>query len=356
MGGTPASARFDALVFIGRFQPLHHGHLAILRAALTRADRVVVLVGSANLARSPRNPFTYDERRLMIEAAVAELGVGPDRVIVRPAPDVPYNDQAWIAGTQRVVASAVGAQARIGLVGRSKDGTSYYLKLFPEWGAVDVAERHAMLNATELRADYLRPAARIPTPHLCPPSTIAFLETFMLTPAFAWLVEEARFYAEHKARWGVTPYPVFICCADAVVVQSGHILLIERARRPGLGLLALPGGHVNPNETFRDAAVRELKEETRLSDGKGEIPPAMLSSFIADHKTRLFDAPHRSERGRVATQAFLFELPSRKTLFKARADDDARAAKWRPLGSLRADMFFEDHAAIIREMTGATLD
>jgi bifunctional NMN adenylyltransferase/nudix hydrolase len=347
---------YDALVFIGRFQPLHNGHMAVMRAALAQAERLVVLVGSSNLARSPRNPFTYAERRATIEAAAAELGVGPERVIVRPLPDVAYNDRAWIAGVQRTVADALPAGARIALVGHAKDGTSYYLKLFPEWGAVNVDERHAMLNATELRADYLRPAARIPTPHLCPVSTIRFLEDFLLTPEFRFLVEEARFYADYKAKWGVTPYPVFICCADAVVVQSGHILLIERAHHPGKGLLALPGGHVNGNESFRDAAIRELKEETRISDGKGEIPPAMLASFIVDDRTRLFDDPNRSERGRVVTQAFLFELPARKTLFKIKADDDARAAKWHPLGSLRADLLFEDHAAIIREMTGAALD
>lgn len=348
-------APFDVLVFIGRFQPLHNGHAAVMRAALERAGRLVLLVGSSNLARSPRNPFTFEERKAMALGLAAEWGA-QDRVSVAPLPDVAYNDQAWIAGVQKAVAPFAGPGARVGLVGHSKDGTSYYLKLFPEWGAVNVDERHAMLNATELRADYLRPAARIPTPHLCPPSTIAFLERFLLTPEFGWLVEEARFYADYKVKWGATPYPVFICCADAVVVQSGHILLVERAHAPGRGLLALPGGHVGRDESFRDAAVRELKEETRISDAKGEIPPAMLASFIVDAKTRLFDAPHRSERGRVVTQAFLFDLPPRKRLFEVRGDDDARAARWHALGSLRPESFFEDHASIIREMTGAALD
>jgi bifunctional NMN adenylyltransferase/nudix hydrolase len=118
----------------------------------------------------------------------------------------------------------------------------------------------------------------------------------------------------------------------------------------------LPGGHVDPGERFRDAAIRELKEETRIADARGEIPPGMLGSFIVDEKTRLFDDPHRSERGRVVTQAFLFELPARKQLFAVRGDDDAASARWRELGALRADEFFEDHAAIIHEMTGATLE
>ncbi|MBL8590480.1 MAG: bifunctional nicotinamide-nucleotide adenylyltransferase/Nudix hydroxylase [Methylobacteriaceae bacterium] len=354
-------APFDALVFIGRFQPLHNGHVAVMREALAAAPRLVVLVGSANVARSPRNPFTYDERKAMIEACAADglSGDAAGRLIVRPLADVAYNDQAWLAEAQRQVTRALreaGVEApRIGLIGHAKDGTGYYLKLFPEWGSLDVVSR-PMLNATDLRLDYLRPAARMPSEHLCPPATIDFLARFMQGEAFRWLVEEAQFYADYKARWGATPYPVFINCVDAVVVQSGHILLVERAHRPGKGLLALPGGHVDPGERFRDAAIRELKEETRISDGRGEIPPGMLGSFVVDDKTRLFDDPHRSERGRVVTQAFLFELPARKQLFTVRGDDDASSARWHELGSLRADAFFEDHAAIIREMTGATLE
>jgi bifunctional NMN adenylyltransferase/nudix hydrolase len=103
--------------------------------------------------------------------------------------------------------------------------------------------------------------------------------------------------------------------ADAVVVQSGHILLVERGRAPGKGLLALPGGFVNPEERIRDAAIRELREETSISDGKGQIPPAMLASFIEDARTRVFDAPNRSLRGRIITHAFLFRLPERRKLF-----------------------------------------
>ena len=37
---------FDCLVFIGRFQPPHLGHLAIIREALKQARQVIVLVGS----------------------------------------------------------------------------------------------------------------------------------------------------------------------------------------------------------------------------------------------------------------------------------------------------------------------
>ncbi|QGM44475.1 NUDIX domain-containing protein [Methylocystis heyeri] len=353
--------QYDYLVFIGRFQPLHNGHIHILAQALAASRKVIVLVGSANVARSPRNPFSYEERRSVILAAGGSIEAAADQIIVKALPDFLYNDQAWIAHVQRCVDQAISEdggdmESRVGLIGHSKDKSSYYLRMFPNWSSVDVKTQHGTLNSSDIREDYLRRAPHIPDRRLCPEETIEFLGRFMLTEAFKWLVDETNFYRDYKASWGRTPYPVFINCVDAVVIQSGHILLVERARRPGLGLLALPGGHVDPSESLRDAAIRELKEETRISDPKGEIPPAMLASFIQETKTRLFDDPNRSERGRVVTQAYLFELPARRSLFSVRGDDDAASAGWHELGRLRADQFFEDHAAIIREMTGALID
>jgi len=355
---------YDYLVFIGRFQPLHNGHVHVINEALGHARKVIVLVGSSNVARSPRNPFTYDERRTMIESTArrGEIAAASDRVLIRPLPDFAYNDPAWIAHAQHIVNETVSRDrpgskpARIGLIGHGKDGTSYYLKMFPEWSAVNVPTQHGTLSSTDLREDYLRRAPRLPSPHLCPEAVIQFLSEFMLTDAFRWLLAEHEFYEHYKAAWGRTPYPVFVNTVDAVVIQSGHILLVERAHHPGQGLLALPGGHIAPDETFRDAAIRELKEETRIADQRGEIPPAMLGSFIEDAKTRVFDDPFRSERGRVVTQAFFFNLPSRTSLFAVRGDDDASTARWVELGRLKADQMFEDHAAIIREMTGAMID
>lgn len=352
---------FDFVVFMGRFQPLHNGHLHVINRALQLADKVVILVGSANLARSPRNPFTYSERRqMLLEASTSHmLEDAEGRLLIQPVPDQPYNDAAWIATVQHTVAmtmmSAKQAQSHVGLIGHKKDSTSYYLKLFPEWKGVDVTTQYGTLSSTDLREMYLRRAPQLPDTHLVPAPVRTFLTKFMLTEPFKWLVAEEDYYKAYRKSWEGTPWPIIITCVDAVVVQSGHILLVRRGDTPGKGLLALPGGHVGQLETFREAVVRELKEETRIADTKGEIPPAMLASFIEDSKTRLFDAPHRSDRARVVTQGYYFALPNRTTLFSVRGDDDAQSASWYPLGSLRANDFHDDHAAIITEMTGYSL-
>jgi 8-oxo-dGTP diphosphatase len=55
------------------------------------------------------------------------------------------------------------------------------------------------------------------------------------------------------------------------VVQAGRVLLTQRARPPFENLWSLPGGHVKRGEGLRDAALRELKEETGINASLGEI-------------------------------------------------------------------------------------
>ena len=147
------------------------------------------------------------------------------------------------------------------------------------------------------------------------------------------------------AGWAAAPYPPTFVTVDAVVVQSGHVLLVERRSNPGAGLYALPGGFVNQTETLLDACLRELREETRL-----KVPAPVLKGSIKNR--RIFDAPYRSARGRTITEAFYIELEPASTLPKVRGSDDARHAFWQPLGQLDSLRMFEDHFFIIQALAG----
>jgi bifunctional NMN adenylyltransferase/nudix hydrolase len=347
----------DFGVFIGRFQPLHVGHEHVITHALERVNRLIVLVGSANMARDPRNPFTYAEREAMLRAAFRHE-VAEGRLIIAPLDDHLYSDTAWVTQVQRTVRAIVldhgnhhGFQShglsdfRVALAGYGKDASSYYLKLFPEWENLQIDSQYGTFSSSDVRQRYFQ---RIPdiAGSILSTGVAEFLRHFMLGDTFRALLEEAEFLAAYPAQWGKGPFVT----ADAVVVQSGHILLVERGRAPGKGLLALPGGFVNPAERIRDAAIRELREETSISDGKGQIPPAMLASFIEDSRSRVFDAPNRSLRGRIITHAFLFRLPERRKLFSVKGGDDAAHARWYRFGDLSPEMLFEDHWSIIEEM------
>src|SRR5579871_5946060 len=144
--------RFDYLVLIGRFEPVHIGHIAVLRRALSEATRVIVLIGSANRARDIRTPWTAAERSVMLHSA---LGPDAERVLCAPLRDHLYNENAWIAEVQSTVARLVkqdgfAGDARIGVIGGDDEAATPYLQAFPQWPRIEVP-RTDSLTATELR-------------------------------------------------------------------------------------------------------------------------------------------------------------------------------------------------------------
>jgi 8-oxo-dGTP diphosphatase len=49
-----------------------------------------------------------------------------------------------------------------------------------------------------------------------------------------------------------------------VVDRAGRVLVVRRARPPGVGDWSLPGGRLEPGETTEAAVVREVHEETAV--------------------------------------------------------------------------------------------
>ncbi|MFB8213111.1 NUDIX domain-containing protein [Streptomyces anulatus] len=119
--------------------------------------------------------------------------------------------------------------------------------------------------------------------------------------------------------------------ADVVCIRGSEVLLIERGWDPHQGMYALPGGHVDPGETPRNAAARELLEETGV-----HIAPADLV-FVGR-----WGKPDRDPRGRYITAAYAAIVPEDTT---ARAGDDAAAVRWMPLDTPGTLAF--DHEEIV---------
>ncbi len=334
--------QFDYLVFIGRFQPFHLGHKSVIDQALTLAKDVIILIGSANLPRSTRNSFTVAERTKMILGAYSAEDAA--RIHCVGLDDALYNDTKWLQYVQQCVKSVThDLYANIGLIGHSKDSSSYYLSLFPNWQAISVPNFHD-LSATPIREGFLLGAN--PLTNVVPESTAKVMQAFKKTEDYQKLHEEAGFIDKYKKQWDATPYPPTFMTVDAVVIQSGHILLVERRSLPGQGLWALPGGFIDQKETLFDACIRELREETRL-----KVPEAVLRGSW--HSQHTFDDPYRSARGRTITQAFYFVLKNDpKGLPPVKGGDDAKKALWLPLAELKANKLFEDHYAIICKMVG----
>jgi nicotinamide-nucleotide adenylyltransferase len=79
--------------YIGRFQPYHNGHQAVLERVAQAVDEIVIGVGSAQLSHELENPFTAGERVLMITRSLATLG---RPIYVIPIEDIQRN-ALWVS-------------------------------------------------------------------------------------------------------------------------------------------------------------------------------------------------------------------------------------------------------------------
>lgn len=317
-----------------------------MKQALQLAPKLLILVGSSNVAPDTRNPFTFEQRRDMILNAIDAEGL-LDRVTVQPLPDFAAPNE-WIERVQHLVSSATATiRPRVCLVGHERDFTSEYLRWFPQY-ANEFLDDQGGINATSIRNVLFSgiQAAGGPTlDKLCPPTVVQFLSDWSSSVEAMRLRDEQASEIQYRKEWGPGPHVT----ADAVVIKAGHVLLIKRGRLPGKGMWALPGGFLDmsKNETMKQAAIRELIEETRirLSLHPEDTVKALERAFVASH---VADDPNRSRRARIITHAFLFALDTDSYgLPPVRGSDDAAEAKWVPLSEIRHDELFEDHGKII---------
>jgi ADP-ribose pyrophosphatase YjhB (NUDIX family) len=98
-----------------------------------------------------------------------------------------------------------------------------------------------------------------------------------------------------------------------------HVLLVRRRYQPYQSYWALPGGLLGPGETLEEAAVRELREETGVTD-----------TFMEQLAT--FSEVDRDPRGRVISCCYLALVDAARV--RLRPGSDAREAAWRPLEPL----------------------
>lgn len=363
-------------VYIGRFQMAHIGHEAVITHAASKADRLVLLVGSADLARDPKNPFTFEERKSVLEAMAQRIvteqwSQGRSvKVDILPVHDYTYNNTKWLKEVQNQVRSVTNS-TDITLAGCRKDGdtSTFYLDFFPQWkqdfinevktSQAGIPKEYREIDAkvnpvppissTQLRNQYFSTKQ---VPAYLPQETAEFLEKFKTrSPEILDnLVNEHNFVIRYKEQMNKQlPYNnIPFLTGDALVVAAGHILLVKRRTYPGKGLYALPGGFFDAwqDQTQVDTALRELKEETKI-----QVPYKTLKGSIV--KVDEFGDFERSLRWRIITKCAYIKLDG-TTLPKVKGSDDAEVAFWLPLSEVQKnrDHFFEDHFSIIETMIG----
>lgn len=359
-------------VFIGRFQPFHLGHQHVVEKAYqsNKYKQIIFLLGSADQARTPKNPFTFEERKKMISSTLDSLQIDNKekiKVDILPIHDFIYDNQKWIAEVQNQIASVVKEEDKIVLIGNIKDETSEYLKYFPQYETDFTAGlTKNKLSATDLRFKYFSLYEQISKvketkSYLVDLNTllktvfkedlndevVKFLVSFSITKALDLhkLVEEFKYIQNYrKTMLEKLPFKnIAFFTGDALVTCAGHILLVKRKIAPGKGLYALPGGFFDGQNDLNsiETAIRELYEETKIG-----LPKQYVRSHIV--KSDEFGDFNRSERWRVITKAVYVKLPDTE-LPKVKGSDDAAEAIWMPFVDLKKnrDKFFEDHLSII---------
>jgi bifunctional NMN adenylyltransferase/nudix hydrolase len=342
--------RYKVAVLIGRFEPFHNGHLANALQALDLAEKVIILVGSSFQPRTPKNPFTYAERKEMINNAIMSAR-NRANISIHPLRDYKYSNNSWISSVQATVrtASPDVDDSEIAIMGYDKDDSSWYNHAFPEWKFVSlsgfVEHGSVPIDATKVRElffeghlDYIQGAV--------PPIILEYMKIYKKSDVYNEMLDEYKFYKDYHKSWASAPFVPVFQTTDAVVIQGGHILLIQRGFSPGKGLWALPGGFINPKERLEDCVIRELVEETKI-----KVPEIVLRKGITYNE--VFDHPDRDLRGRTITSAYLIELDGGTgELPRVKGSDDAKKAKWFKLSEVEemGEVMYGDHAHIIKTM------
>ena len=275
-------------VVVGRFQSpyLHSGHKALLKHVLDKHEYVLVLVGNSPLLSTKKNPLTINQVGEML------FEYSP-RFIVRSLDDK-KGDEEWSS----LVDKKIGVDGSIIYGGRDSFIPYYSGKYKTVELDFNIDE-----SATELREAVVEPLSR-----------------------------EGRVGTIFGAK---NRYSNAVPCVDIACFKGVNILL---GRKSGEEKWRLPGGFVDPGETWEDAAKRELMEETSIVG----YDMVYHSSFVVD------DWRYKGEEEKITTSLMTCEYKG--GLLKA--SDDLEEAKFFNIGELPS--IVKGHIPLINSLLGGS--
>lgn len=83
-------------LLIGRMQPVHEGHLEVIKTILQEVNEVIIGIGSAQLSHTIKDPFTAGERVMMLTKALSENSIPASKYYIIPVQDIECNS-VWTA-------------------------------------------------------------------------------------------------------------------------------------------------------------------------------------------------------------------------------------------------------------------
>ena len=372
-------------VYIGRFQPFHKGHKAIVDLTVKMmkpGDTFTVIIGSADQQETERNPLSASQRKEMLSI---ELKGYP--VTISTINDSPYNYDLWI---ERLCAKMLGFKSathddflekqedfikgfsNICIVGM--ENVEEYIDRITKYYTYAPTEHFNLgINShifSELDTQTSVHGSSIRT--LVCSEDEGHLENFysvikglvdekvlayLKTVNFPLIVYNAYIKGINYAASTGCKYNSCFMTVDNIVFDKflDQVLLIKRKDN---GKLAIPGGFAEPYMNMKDNALRELEEET------GITAKMLKDAFVKidELEPTLIDAPYRDPRSShkcnfvSAVYVWQSKVDALKNFIPyIKAGDDAVDTVWlskEECEDLPAWRFHADHKKIICKLLG----
>ena len=372
-------------VYIGRFQPFHKGHKAIVDLTVKMmkpGDTFTIIIGSADQQETERNPLSASQRKEMLST---ELEGYP--VTILTINDSPYNYDLWI---ERLCAKMLGFKSathedflekqedfikgfsNICIVGMENVEeyidriTKYYTYAPTEHFNLGInshvfseLDTQASVHGSSIRTlacsedrDHLENFYSV-IKDLVDEKVLAYLKTVN----FPLIVYNAYIKGMDYAKLTGCKYNSCFMTVDNIVFDKflDQVLLIKRKDN---GKLAIPGGFAEPYMNMKDNALRELEEETSIT------AKMLKDAFVKidELEPTLIDAPYRDPRSShkcnfvSAVYVWQSKVDALKNFIPyVKAGDDAVDTVWlskEECEDLPAWRFHADHKKIICKLLG----
>ncbi len=88
--------------------------------ALKVSDRLLINVGSSFNAPNIKNPFTFEQRKQMIESDLDAVGIDLSKIVIEPLADYYYQEEKWQQALRQNVFKHSRGTDQVAIVGHEK--------------------------------------------------------------------------------------------------------------------------------------------------------------------------------------------------------------------------------------------
>ncbi len=218
---------------IGRFQPFHLGHIdAIKQAKEYGVTEFLIGIWSCDKEHTAENPFTYDERKMMIDKLLKTLNI---KFTIYPIPDMEKDEDRKNHITNTIPEFDMVISGNIWITNIFK-GTKY---------PICKVKINKEIKSTSIR-------------HLLYIGETHKLQEMLPTQVLSYLqgINAAKRIGTYFINEEIGPK----ISVNGIVITKDKCIVITESKHEPLGY-ALPGCFVNYGETTEQAIIRGMREE-----------------------------------------------------------------------------------------------